>query len=294
MRLDIDKAAKAFEPLAAAFGTTINDAALGVRRVANSNMARAMRRVTVEHGVDARSCALLAFGGAGPMHAVSLAREFDIRRVIVPRFSSAFSAFGCMTADMSYAEQRPIHMNSRAWSAQRLADAIARIAERLKEPLVSAGCDRRSLRVEAAGLFRYTGQSDAVEVALVAPYDLQVADADFKAVHERLYGFATDEAWEIDTLRVTVSAPPKQDVSALGTDAVETTTVPTKVRKCWFEGSLELDTPHFDRDRLPRDYRISGPAIVEDAWSTIVIDPGADAWIDEFAHLHIDVKAAQK
>lgn len=294
VRLDIDKAAKAFEPLAEAFHTSIHEAALGVRRVANSNMARALRRVTVEHGIDARSCALLAFGGAGPMHAVSLAREFDIRRVIVPRFSSAFSAYGCMTADMSYAEQRPIHMNSRAWNVAELAGTIDRLAGRLGEPLLAAGCESADLHVEAVGLLRYIGQSDAVEVALAAPYDLAVTDADFKATHERLYGFSTNEAWEMDTLRVTVSAPRRRNVPRPGDGQAVATTDPVTVRRCWFDGGIELDTPHYDRVRLPAGWKIPGPAIIEDAWSTIVVDPGATAWVDEFAHVHIALEAPRQ
>ena len=257
-------------------------------------MARALRRVTVEHGVDARTCTLLAFGGAGPMHAVSLAREFGIGKVLVPRFSSGFSAFGCMTAQMSYAEQRPLHMRSNRWDAAELGTAATRIADRLAEPLVKAGCAADTLQVGVAGLLRYTGQSDAVEVPLVAPYDLAEVDAAFKATHERLYGFATDEVWEVDTLRVTVSAPPKQDVSNLPADAAGDAVAPTAVRRCWFEGGTAVDTPHFDRDRLPVGRRISGPAIIEDAWSTVIVDPGATAWADEHAHLHIDVEGGRK
>jgi N-methylhydantoinase A len=293
VRLDVTRAEAAFAPLAEAFGTTIHEAALGVRRVANSNMARALRRVTVEHGVDARACTLLAFGGAGPMHAVSLAREFGIRRVVAPRFSSAFSAFGCLTAEMSYAEQRPLHLRSRQWNAAVLAAAAEDMAERLTAPLLKSGCDRRAMHIAVAGLLRYTGQSDAVEVPLAAPYDRAVVEADFKSIHRRLYGFATDEAWEVDTLRVTVSAPPKQDVSTLATETAETTPEPLAIRKCWFEGGTELDTPYFDRDRLPVDWKIAGPAIIEDAWSTIIVDPGATAWVDAHAHLHIDVEAAR-
>ncbi|WP_413875982.1 hydantoinase/oxoprolinase family protein [Albidovulum sp.] len=294
VRLDVKKAEAAFTPLAEAFGTTVHEAALGVRRVANSNMARALRRVTVEHGVDARTCALLAFGGAGPMHAVSLAREFGIGKVLVPRFSSGFSAFGCMTARMSYAEQRPLHMRSDRWNAKDLEAAAGRIADRLVEPLVKAGCAVDTLRVSVAGLLRYTGQSDAVEVPLVAPYDLAQVDASFKAIHERLYGFATDEVWEVDTLRVSVSAPPKQEVSALPAEGDAKGTDPVAVRRCWFDGGVAFDTPHFDRDRLPVGAKIKGPAIIEDAWSTIVVDPGATAWADEHAHLHIDVEGGLK
>lgn len=294
VRLDVAKAEAAFVPLAEAFDTSIQEAALGVRRVANANMARALRRVTVEHGVDARTCTLLAFGGAGPMHAVSLAREFGIGKVLVPRFSSGFSAFGCMTARMSYAEQRPLHMRSDRWSATEIGAAAAGIAGRLSAPLVKAGCAAETLQVAVAGLLRYTGQSDAVEVPLVAPYDLAQVDATFKATHERLYGFATDEIWEVDTLRVTASAPPKQDVSALPAGEAAGAARPAATRRCWFDGGLELDTPHFDRDALPVGMKISGPAIIEDAWSTIIVDPGAVAWADEHANLHIDVEAGRK
>ena len=290
VRLDVKKAEQAFAPLADAFGTTIHEAALGVRRVANANMARALRRVTVEHGVDARACTLLAFGGAGPMHAVSLAREFGIRKVVVPRFSSAFSAFGCMTAEMSYAEQRPLHMQSKAWNAANLAVTVGAMADRLADPLARVGCDRADQRVAVAGLLRYTGQSDAVEIALAAPYDLKAVDAAFKATHERLYGFATDEAWEVDTLRVTVSSPPKQDLSSLAAPVAGAAPEPVALRKCWFEGNREQDTPYFDRDRLPVDWKVSGPAIIEDAWSTIIVDPGATAWVDAHEHLHIAVE----
>lgn len=294
VKVDVKKAAKAFEPLAEAFKTSVEEAALGVRRVANSNMSRAVRRVTVEHGIDARNCALLAYGGQGPMHAVSLAREFDIRKVIVPRFSSGFSAFGCLSADMSYAEQRPIHLNSDAWDVDALTRMIDGMAERLKASLLNVGTDPSKLRVEVAGLLRYLGQSDAIEVALKAPYDLASVDADFKATHERLYGFFTDERWEIDTLRVTVLAPHREKETRLAGNTVESSTRPTDVRECWYEGPVQLATPYYDRERLPVDWKIAGPAIIEDEWSTVVVDPGATAWADSRGHLHIDLEAPGK
>jgi N-methylhydantoinase A len=290
VRLDVAKAEQAFEGLAASFDTGVHEAALGVRRVANANMARALRRVTVEHGVDARSCALLAFGGAGPMHAVALAREFGIKRVIVPRFSSAFSALGCLTAELSYAEQRALHMRSQAWSAERLAQVVGETRQRLSAPLVRAGHEEGDLEVGVMGLLRYAGQSDTVEVPLSPPYDPEALAAGFKANHERLYGFATDEPWEVDTLRVTVSAPPTQRLAALEGDGPGTAAEPTRWGTCWFEGRDPCETPFYDRDGLPCDGRIAGPAIIEDAWSTIVLDPGSTAWPDASGHLIIAVE----
>lgn len=292
VRLDAGRAAKAFEPLATAFDTSIHDVALGVRRVANANMTRALRRVTIEHGVDARACTLVAFGGAGPMHAVALAREFGISKIIVPRFSSAFSAFGCLTAEMRYGEQRPLHMSSAAWDADRLRQTIAQMRQRLTEPLIKSGNSVDTLRSEATGLLRYAGQSDTVEVPLIEPYELRVVDAGFKAAHEKLFGFATDEDWEVDTLRVSVGAPPKQNAATLAIAGAPGDGKPTGVRQCRFEKGVLLDTPCYDRDRLPPDWKVEGPAIIEDAWSTIIVDPGATARLDAFAHLHICAEAS--
>ena len=119
--LDVAAAEAALAPLAKRLGVGIIELALGVQRVANAAMVRALARVTVERGVDGRQCTLLAFGGAGPMHAVGLAREFGIAEIVVPRFSSGFSALGCIVADMSYTQQQAVRMLSTAWDTARFA-----------------------------------------------------------------------------------------------------------------------------------------------------------------------------
>ncbi|MGZ5903644.1 MAG: hydantoinase/oxoprolinase family protein, partial [Reyranella sp.] len=106
--LDVAAAEAALAPLAKRLGVGIIELALGVQRVANATRVRALARVTVERGVDGRQCTLLAFGGAGPMHAARLAREFGIAEIVVPRFSSGFSALGCIVADMSYTQQQSV------------------------------------------------------------------------------------------------------------------------------------------------------------------------------------------
>ena len=117
--LDVAAAEAALAPLAHRLGVSVVELALGVQRVANATMVRALARVTVERGVDGRQCTLLAFGGAGPMHAARLAREFGIGEIVVPRFSSGFSALGCIVADMSYTQQQSVRMLSTHWDADR-------------------------------------------------------------------------------------------------------------------------------------------------------------------------------
>ncbi len=293
VRIQSAAARAAIAPIATRFGISIEAAARGIHRVANANMMRALRRVTVEHGVDARDCALLAFGGAGPMHAVELARELGISRVVVPQFSSMFSALGCLSADLSYAQQQTVRMPSEAWDDHRLEGLRRTLLDRLSLPLVSAGYALGQLNVEHVAGIRYAGQSYAVEIPCSAPLDVHRLEVDFKARHQRLYGFATDEPWELQSLRLRVSAPPRRALNGMKSQAGRTAHEPMGESLCSFGGLQPVRTPRFDRDGLEVDRRIAGPAVIEDDWSTIVVNPGAAAWADAHGHLHIDVGAAE-
>ncbi len=288
VRLDRSLSEAALGPLAAAFGVGIAEAALGIHRIANANMTRALRRVTVERGVDARECALIAFGGAGPMHAVSLAREFGISRIVVPRFSSMFSALGCLTAELSYAQQQTVRMASGSWEAPHLDALRADLLARLSAPLLAAGHAEDGIEIEDVAAIRYAGQSYAVEVPCQAPYDPARLDADFKALHQRLYGFTTDEPWELESLRLRVSAPTGRVANGLPAAAGIEPAEPVSTAPCWFTAEGAVETPRYDRDRLATDQRIEGPAVIEDAWSTVVVNPGATAWADARGNLHLE------
>ena len=287
VRLDRALAEGAVSRLAVPFGMSAEDAVLGIYRIANASMARALRRVTVERGVDARDCVLLAFGGAGPMHAVALAREFGIERIIVPHSSSVFSALGCLTAELSYARQQTLHMASEAWDADGFNASRNDLVNQLMAPLVAAGHPVDELRIDEIAAIRYAGQSYAVEVPYAMPADPARLDNDFKAIHSSLYGFATDEPWEVEALRITVSAAPAYAPDRLPTAVTGGEARPTSTGPCVFEGHGAVDTPRFARAALAVDQRIAGPAVIENEWSTVVVDPGATAWADDGGHLHI-------
>ena len=165
MRLDERAARAALDPIAFAMGVDVETAALGIIRVANSAMVRALRRVTVERGIDGRRCTLLAFGGAGPMHAVEVARAFSIDTVIVPAHSGVFSALGCAEAEMSYSRQRTLRMAVGDWDRERLHHARRDLESRLVAPLAAAGHDDSEVTVEEVAAIRYSGQSYAVELS---------------------------------------------------------------------------------------------------------------------------------
>ena len=292
LRLDTAAADRALSPLATALGTGVQPLALGIVRVANAAMARALRRVTVEKGIDGRECTLMAFGGAGPMHAVELARSFEIAKVVVPRFSSAFSALGCVSAEIGYTQQRTVHMANTDWRQQRLDAVRSELRDRLASHFSDAEGDACILGEFAA--VRYSGQSYAVEVNEPALDDPDALGEQFRNRHEALYGFATDEPWELVTLRVTLTAPRRARPALTGAqprnsgddDPAGTTT------RCWFDADGPRETRRYARDCLPGGATVHGPAIIEDAWSTVVLPPGATLGVDDHGHLHIDVGEA--
>jgi N-methylhydantoinase A len=220
------------------------------------------------------------------MHAVELARSFGIRRVVVPQYSSAFSALGCLTAEMSYSQQQTVRMASTEWDGQRLS----RIREAMKAQLAAPfeAAEQTSPVVSEVALVRYSGQSYAVEVFDPDLENPERLGAEFQARHEVLYGFATEEPWELVALRLALSAPREHRPEGTGAGQGETPG-PARETPCWFDARGPVPTPRYERDSLAEGQRLTGPAVVEDAWSTVVLPPGATLEVDRTGHLHIEV-----
>ncbi len=290
IQLDAAAARDAITPLAEAMSVAPEEAALGIVRVANASMTRALGRITVERGIDGRDCALIAFGGAGPMHAVAVARAFGISRVVVPAFSSVFSALGCVAAEKSYTQAQTFRMASGDWQPGAVLDAQESLRARLAAPLLAAGHDVDQLETQTVAGVRYSGQSYAVEVPNPALDDPATLGEAFRSLHARLYGFATDEPWELVALRLTVSVPRKAE-NGVG-HAATPATAGAPSADCVFAPDGPVPTRRLDRGMLSAGERIAGPAIIEDPWSTTVLPPGAALRADENGHLHIDVGGA--
>ncbi|MGE0724006.1 MAG: hydantoinase/oxoprolinase family protein, partial [Alphaproteobacteria bacterium] len=285
--ISLDRAAAeaALRPTAERLGVGIVELALGVQRIASATMVRALSRVTVERGVDGRQCRLLAFGGAGPMHAARLARDFGMSEFVVPRFSSGFSALGCIVADMSHTQQQSVRMLSTEWDTVRFAAIHESMRAALVDPLVRQGHGADAVQVDRTALVRYVGQSYAVEVPFAMPLDLATLGRDFRARHREIYGYATDEHWEMQSLRMRALVPRRLAFDP--PPAPGGKPEPTSVGPCWFDPSGPRETPRYDRDRLPPGAVLAGPAIVEDSWSTVVVPPGWVVSADAAGHLTI-------
>ena len=274
--IDPARAAHVVAPIADGLGLGLVQTALGIVQVANATMARALRRVTVERGIDGRDCTLLAFGGGGPMHAAGLAELYGIAEVIVPPASSAFSALGCLVADLSFLQQQTIRLPLRSTTAETFTTQIAALAQEAAAPLAGQS---GPVQLEYTALMRYAAQSDALPVSFTMPIDLAVLERDFHARHRQLYGYATDEPPVAESLRVQARLPS----GVPSPNPARATPRPPRSRSCSFPGALDVPTAILHRDAL--DAIIRGPAIIEDAWSTVIVPPSWQARPQAAGHL---------
>ncbi|WP_027282091.1 hydantoinase/oxoprolinase family protein [Roseomonas gilardii] len=282
IRLDLPAARQAIAPIAASLGLSLEETALGILQVAHAAMARALRRVTVERGVDGRDCTLLAFGGGGPMHAAGLAETYGLREVVVPAASSAFSALGCLTADFSFLQQRTLRLPLQDLDLAEFSARVAEIEAEAVGPLIANGVPAEGIRIECTALMRYAAQSEATPLPFVLPLDPARLEADFHARHRELYGYATHEPCVIEGLRIQARKP-----SAIAFARPEIGRPPRRagMRLCVFAGCGAVETAILPRESLSGT--VSGPAIIEDAWSTTVVPPGWQARADGAGNLFL-------
>ena len=221
------------------------------------------------------------------MHAVELARAFSIETVIVPAHSSVFSALGCVSAELSYAQQRTLRMAMDDWDAPRLLQVRRGLRSRLVAPLAAAGYDEADVVVEEVAAIRYRGQSYAIEIADAPLDDRDRLNLEFLERHRALYGFATEEPWELVSIRTRVSVPRADGADRSAPPCPSGEAVPDRTLNCTFGTGGPVATPRYSRAAVSAGRTLAGPVIVEDAWSTVVVPPGATLRADEAGHLHI-------
>lgn len=285
--LDVAAARRAIAPIADQLDLSIGETALGIIRVANAAMARALRRVTVERGVDGRDCALLAFGGGGPMHAAGLAEMYGLAEVIVPAASSAFSALGCLTADFSFLQQRTVRLPLDDFDHTGFPARVAEMEAEATGPLIANGVDPAGISIEHIALMRYAAQSDSLPVPFTLPLDPAVLEADFHRRHRELFGYATGEVCVIESLRIQAR---KASTTELARPDVGRPIRAVRTRECLFPGVGVVETAILARETLSGT--VPGPAIIEDAWSTVIVPPGWQAVGDAAGNLFLTRSAA--
>jgi N-methylhydantoinase A len=268
--LDESAAEAAVGGLAAELGLEPVETAEGIVRVANQEMARALRVMTVERGLDPRGFALLPFGGAGPMHAAALAGELDIGRILCPRASGVLSALGLIAAGRRRDTARTLLLRGDQITAERLAAEVRELGDELRRGLED------SAELEVVYELRYRGQ--AFELPVPGPPDPDPAKlaAGFAAEHEARYGYSDpDAALELVNLRVAAVVPgPEPAPRAAAGEGFE-----EGERRARFGGSWE--TTRALRGEPPAGFTAESPCVFELPEATLVLPPGWDARVEE-------------
>ena len=259
-------------------------------------MARAIRVISVQRGHDPRDYTLVAFGGAGPLHAARLAAELEIRRVLVPRSPGILCAMGLLMADLraDFAVTRLMALSSA--QVGEVEAIIAELRQRCEAWFAERGIDANARRVALSVDMRYAGQNYELSVPLpaeaVAPETIDGLADGFATAHQRLYGFvAEDEPMQLVTFRAEATGiVPKADIRPTDEGGPDPRAAEFGRRDVWLrEVSAFVSCPLYDRERLLAGNRIEGPAIVEQMDATTLIVPGATATVDPYLNLLLEL-----
>ena len=292
--LDEAAARTVLTQLGASLGLSAEAAALGVLRVANATMERALRRVSVERGHNPRAFTLLPFGGAGPLHACDLADALGVRRILAPPFPGVLSAYGMLVAGVATeASQSILHTAADlARDPAPLHAALGTLGARVRTVLAAEGIDKPAL---AATLdMRYRGQSYELGVPLtmddgaqVGPAVLADAVEAFHTLHAQRYGYATrSEIVEVVTLRLRAEAPGAEaTLPALSPGGASAAAAHVGERPVWFSADGPTATAVYDRTLLQPNNRLSGPALILQYDTTTLLAPGWAAQVDGWGNV---------
>jgi len=297
MKLDEDAAHRVIEELANSLGMSKLEAAEGVLTVINSNMANAIRSRTVQKGIDPREFALVAFGGAGPLHGVEVAAMLGFREVIVPPYPGITSAMGLLTTDLKYDTIRTQFQVSGNVDLDRLNADIAAMEDQLRRQFVADHLEAASMSFVRDGDLRYVGQGYELKipfpVGVIGKRELEEIWKRFHEAHEREYGhaFPTNPIEIVNVRVIGVGQMPKITKLAAPEGA---TLEKARVRtgQCVFRIDGELrsfETSFYRRHLLPVGQVFTGPAIVLQKDSTTVVPPGCSAINDPAGNLILTI-----
>jgi N-methylhydantoinase A len=290
-----ERAIAAVERLAKRLGLETMETAQGILSVVTANMAKAIRVISVQRGHDPRDYTLMAFGGAGPLHAARLARELEIRRVLVPRNPGILCAMGLLLTDLraDFAATRLTPLGKEALAP--MSAAFDTLASQASAWFDLEGIPAEARRVTCTVDMRYAGQNYELPVALPdGPFDagtLALLAEGFAAEHRRMYGFVAEgELVQLVTFRIEATGiVRKASLAARPLGPEDASAAREGSRDVWLpEAGGFVAVPVYARDRLSPGNRIAGPAIVEQMDSTTVVLPGMAARVDGYDNLILE------
>jgi N-methylhydantoinase A len=293
MHLDRDAASAAMEALGRPLGLDATATALSIVEIAVAKMSLAVRGVSVERGFDPRDFALVGMGGAGPIHALAIARQLHIPTVIIPVLPSHFSALGMLMSDLRHDYVRTHLMPLRDVDFQKLGAIATEMIAEGQSVLERERVAQQAMSFQRFLDLRYEGQEFSIKVPVSAE-EIQRADFEtirrrFDEVHDRTFGHAApEEPLEVVNVRVTARGM-RQKIRMPAVSAGGRTTVSGRRQVCLEGADRYVDCPIYLRDSLPADARIAGPALIEEYGSTTVLFEGDVATVSKTGELVVQV-----
>lgn len=299
--LDVDRSRKAIEKIAVKLGLDVLAVANGIVEIANAAMVNALRLVSVQRGYDPRDFVLIAFGGAGPLHANRLAAETEIATTLIPLGPGITSAMGLLVTDLKHDYSVTLMQRADKLNLKSLESAFQKMHKEGQADLKREGIPPEAMAFHRQVDLRYAGQSFELTVPLPEGKleAREVADIleAFHKEHERAYGYsAPEEAVEWVNLRLTamgqIAKPRLRELPANGQDAEAAR---KGSRPVYFAESQGLvDCAIYDRYQLTQGSIVDGPAIIEEFDSTTVLHPGYQAHVDRYGNMLLKVAASHR
>jgi len=295
IKLDRGAAEKALQDLAARLNEPVHRVAAGIIRLATLTMASAVKMTTVERGYDPRDFAMIAYGGAGPLHAADIARELGIRTVIVPNHPGHFCAYGMLHADLKYDLVQTMAAGLEQLDPGAAEKQFLDLEERGRASLKGIKVNLTAILIARFADMRYRGQEHTLKIrlpdkmSLVTQNDMRAA---FESEYTKRYGHSSQNVpIDLVNLRVVVTGVADKPVMQ-GLPAGNSAPAP-ETREVNFDGKTFIPCAIWQRDQLSADKRITGPAIIEESASTTVVGPNDWAIVDRLGNIRITVGSDQ-
>jgi N-methylhydantoinase A len=292
--IDADMAAveQSLTPIAEQLGLDVTDAARGIVRIANNNMVNALKLVSLNRGYDPRDFTLVAFGGGGGMHAVALAAELGIRKVVIPRAAEVFSAWGMLMSDLrrDYFVTRLLSLSSN--QAPAISGLLAEIVDGSLAQFSEEGIESERVNFLHYGRLRYENQEHSVEVQLPdGPIDATAIDEivnRFQEQYEREYTYRLDAPVEFVGVHVVATAEVgKLEPARLPTTGRRLQEAARPSRQVDYATDGIHEAAIYTGELLEPGMTFKGPAVVETKGTTVVVHPGNELVVDDYGNLHI-------
>ena len=295
IRLRSERAAQAImQKIAKPLSLSLEEAALGILTIANFNMSLAVRAVSVEKGYDPRDCVLVPSGGGGALHAMAIARELSVPRVIIPPMPAHFSAFGMLLADLKHDYVLTFVRELADTTGAQIADAFASLEKSAIETLTEEGATREQMVLRRFLDMRYRGQEYTLPVPLMedprAIGDFGPIRARFDRLHQEHYGHsAPNEPVMMVNLRLSALGRLDNRLQLSSTHGDGDQGERGKRPVIFDSGQSPVNCPIYLRNGFMPGDRLDGPAVIEELGATILLYPGDKMEINDFGHLVIDV-----